>query len=273
MRRPHRDEMDWHVFSRGARRLDLFHEEGDFLKFLSILKWAVEVSGGALLAYCLMSNHYHLVVRATSEQLTALMRRLNSTYSLYHNEKYKLVGHAFDGPYQAFPQKSPLLMLRTIAYVFLNPVQAGMVSRPEDYRWSCYRDYLGLHGTPLPVNPFVALRTVDEDLVEARRRFRQVMEEEARRPKRPHQGVPTALAVAQQQFQWLREYARQRKADLEGERPTVVAMHWARQCGVPPRAMAAAMGDASIGQVRQTLWRFTEKLRGSPELSRRLVCP
>src|SRR5687767_9259733 len=85
MRRFHCDTAIWHVFARGARRLHLFHDDEDFSKFAIFLAFAVKKSGCVLWAFALMNNHYHLVLRGASAQLTACMHRLNRLYSAYHN--------------------------------------------------------------------------------------------------------------------------------------------------------------------------------------------
>ena len=71
MRRVQRDSVGWHVIARGARRLDLFHDEQDFSIFIAVLRRAVEVSGATLWAFAIMTNHYHLVIYASTKQLTA----------------------------------------------------------------------------------------------------------------------------------------------------------------------------------------------------------
>ncbi len=273
MRRPHSDPTGWHVYARGARRLALFQDEQDYEKFLSILRYALDVSGCVLWAYALMSNHYHLVIYSTSEALTACMRRVNNLYSLYHNERYGLAGHAFDGPYQAHRQKSIYLLLRRIVYVFLNPVVAGLVGRPEDYRWSCCKDYLGLPGSPVSVDPTFVLGLLDKDLDAARKDFRGLLDLEAGRSRKKSSDHLCRQFVHGEQFEWLLEHARCRRQELGGERPTVVAMHWARQCGVSPRAMATVLGEEGTGWIRDALYRFSRRLATQPGLAERLALP
>jgi REP element-mobilizing transposase RayT len=260
----------WHVFDRGARRLDLFHEEADRWRFLELLRAALEATGCVLFAYALMSNHYHLIIQATSLQLTRCMRRLNHLYSLYHNQKYGFQGHAFDGPYRAYPQGTLTQLLFKLAYVFLNPVVAGLVRHPEDYAWSCYRDYLGLGGSPLRVEPSEILRRIDPNPAVARREFSKVIDRLARRPNAASPGVPTAFELARLQFEWLLDQAVEQTAP-EGMHPAEIAIYRGRLCGVPPRVMAAVLGDMTGKRVSDVFYRLKEKLSMDPALAARLA--
>ena len=273
MRRFRVDMGNWHVFARGARRLELFRDKEDYLTFICLLQYALAISGCILWAFTLMTNHYHLVLRGSSAQLTACMRRLNMMYSTYHNRKYGMVGHAFDGPYKAYLQGSILLLLRCIAYVFLNPVTAGFASRPEEYPWNCYRSFVGLPGSPISVDPSPLMEEVDPDLKNAWNRFYLAMEREAVRCKdKPNRGL-TMVEIHSQQFEWLLEYARENAKHLAGQDPTVVAMYWARQCGISPRAISSILGDRSPVQVSHTVSDFRSKVSKNPDLEKHLRLP
>jgi len=271
MRRFDCETAHWHVFARGARRLQLFRDDQDFARFLNILTYALKKSGCILWAYALMTNHYHLVLRGSSAELTACMRRVNSMYSHYHNKKYSLDGHAFDGPYQAFRQATPWLMLHTIAYVFFNPVKGGLCVRPEDYPWSCHRCYLGQQGSPLRVEAAGLMATIDPDLKKVWAAFNLAMELQERRPSKPKPGRPTMIDLHQEQFEWLLEHANSIAGRLEGEDPLLVAMYWARDIGVTPKAIAKVLGYAATDRVRKQLFRFNQRLQENPDLRERLA--
>jgi putative transposase len=272
MRRVQQSErIGWHVIDRGARRLELFHEQSDFPQFLTFLKYSLTQSGAVLWAYALLSNHYHLVLYASSEELCACMRRLNRLYSTYHNQKYDLAGHAFDGPYRAFRQ-DPSVLLRCIAYVLMNPVKAFLVNDPKDYPWTCYRQYLALPGSPMDVDLGSLIRIAGPDPKEAWKLFHRAMECEIQRPTLAYSDGLTMTAMHARQFEWLLEVARERQDHLAGETPEHVAMHWARQKGVSPKAIAKVLGISSRS-VSDALYRLRGKLKVDSALQIALTPP
>ena len=273
MRRAELGRNDWHVFSRGCRRMALYQDADDRRKFLSILKVALFRTGCIVLGYVLMSNHYHLVLSGTSVQLTACMRRINQWYSAYHNDKYSLSGTAFEGPYRAYPQPSFYVLVCRLAYVFLNPVAANLVKRPEDYRWSSIFDYLGRPGSPLSVNPLPILNRLSDDLTRAREHFRKVLEREARAPKRGSSDPLNYVEINAHHFAWLLEHAIEMEPQFGGEDPTLIAIYWASQCGVPPKAMAKVLGDINTVRIRQMICRIKKRMAEHPELAKRLPVP
>jgi REP element-mobilizing transposase RayT len=161
MKRMHAGVNDWHLFNRGSRRMALFHDDQDARVFLARLRKAAELAGCIVWAYTLMTNHFHLVVRASSEQLSRFTHHLQRLYSLYHNHRWNLSGCAFAGPYGLVRQASPGMLLRTLAYVFLNPVTARLVDRPEDWTWTSFRAFMGIGPSWLWLNPLPLLGEID----------------------------------------------------------------------------------------------------------------
>jgi REP element-mobilizing transposase RayT len=251
----------------------LFYEDSDYLQFLSILRNALQQTGCQLWGYALMSNHYHLEPYAPTRNLSELMWRVGREYSLYHNDKHGLKGHTFEGPYQAFRQRTPFFALRTLAYIHNNPVAAGLVGKPEDYRWTSCRSYLGMPGSPLAVNPWPALRLVDRNPSSARAGFKELMERGRKNPPRKRRALPTASEVNQEQFRWLLDHAKRGDGDLDGVPPDKVAIYWGHQAGIPPRAMAAALGGVPVHTVKNALYRVAQILEADPALAPRLGLP
>ncbi len=261
------------MFARGARRLGIFWDEEDYLTFIGILKKTLDVTGCCLWAYALMSNHYHFVIEATTEELTRCMRRVNYLYSKYHNRRHELSGHTFDGPYKAYAQGTDFLTLWRIAYVFLNPVVAGIVTRPENYPWSSYRSYLGLPGDPLGLNPLPSLLLLDNDVDRAREKFRTIMARQAAMPPRTHPGVSTAVQVQSEQFAWIRDRAHEFRERYSDINPDHVALLWGKRSGVSPRAMALCLETSTPRQVSNHISCLERRTRSDPKLANALVMP
>ena len=273
MRRPATGRETWHVFNRGARRLLLFYKDADYHHFLKLLQEAAEASGCIVIAYTIMSNHYHLILEATSLELSRCMHRLGLLYSKYHNKRHDLSGHAFDGPYRAYPQASPMLLMNKVAYVFLNPVKAGMVRNPEDYPWSCFKSYLGRPGSPLGVNPNGVFEKVSRDPKLAKRLFMREIDRETRRPVGSRSGIPSAAHLYREQFARLMEHAREGWNGEDGEDPAIVALYWGKRCGLPLIQMAKAMGEQNRHRLSQAIYRLSRKADKDPALANRLQLP
>lgn len=151
MSRPLRVEMAggvYHVTSRGDGREDIFLDDDDRQQFLAVLRHAIDRFGWRCLAYCLMTNHYHLLLETPAPNLARGMRQLNGIYTQRFNRRYGRVGHVFQGRYKALVVQKDRHLLELCRYVVLNPVRAGMVKRVQDWPWSSYRATAGQKATP-----------------------------------------------------------------------------------------------------------------------------
>jgi hypothetical protein len=218
-----------------------------------------------------MSNHYHLVLYATSDELSNCMKRLNMLYSTYHNKKYSLSGHAFDGPYRAYRQ-DPSVLFRCIAYVLMNPVKAYLVDEPQDYAWSCCKQFLGLPGSPMEADLNGLMGAWKGDLKLAWRWFHRAMEVEARRQKPRFADGLTMNALHAQQFEWFLEIARERQDQLGAVPPELAAIFWARQTGITVKAIAKVLGISSRA-VSDALYQLKGRLKKDPALGSTLTRP
>ncbi len=146
----------YHVMNRGRRHCDVFEGEEDFHLFIDILKstskmWNLKVS-----AYCLMSNHYHLLIQTPDGNLSRCMRHLNGVYTQRFNRRHGYDGQLFRGRYKAILVEEDHYLLELLRYIHCNPTKAGLVRNLDDYRWSSHHGYVAdqqrwhwLHREPL----------------------------------------------------------------------------------------------------------------------------
>lgn len=138
----------YHVTSRGNERKDVFKSQKDREQFLLYLESAVNRYDAVIHAYCLMNNHYHLLLETPSGNLSKIMQHINGAYTNYFNVKRKRNGHLFQGRYKAIVIEADEYAQQLSRYIHLNPVRANMVAKPEEYRWSSYLDYIGERKSP-----------------------------------------------------------------------------------------------------------------------------
>ena len=138
----------YHVTSRGNARADIFLCDDDREMFLDVLDYVVERFGWLCHAYCLMSNHYHLMIETTQANLSRGMARLNGMYTQRFNRKYKRVGHVFQGRYKSIIVDKDAYLLELSRYIVRNPVAAGMVDDVSDWSWSSYQAMVGVVAAP-----------------------------------------------------------------------------------------------------------------------------
>jgi putative transposase len=131
----------YHIVCRGNRRDPLFKETNDFLAFFHILHHLHEKIPFEIAAYCLMTNHFHLLLRSQHESISKVMALMNKRYANYYNTRYRLTGHVFEKRYFSKLIDDDNGMLEVSRYIHLNPVEAHMVNAPEHYRWSSFYLY------------------------------------------------------------------------------------------------------------------------------------
>jgi putative transposase len=140
-------EAVYHVTSRGNARRSIFRDDKDRGMLLNILREVNDRYHWVCHAYCLMNNHYHLVIETPDGNLSKGMRHLNGVYTMRFNRRHGSVGHVFQGRYKAIVVQKESHLLEVCRYVVLNPVRAKVVEVPERWRWSSYRATAGIGRT------------------------------------------------------------------------------------------------------------------------------
>ena len=145
MPRPYRLQAEnclYHITSRGNNRQVIFSDESDYIKFLEYVIKARDKYYFYLYTYVLMTNHYHLLIETCQPNLSKIMQYINACYTGYYNKKNRHLGHLFQGRYKSIIVDKDNYLLELSRYIHLNPVRAGMVKSPEEYRWSSYSSYI-----------------------------------------------------------------------------------------------------------------------------------
>jgi len=146
MTRPLRLELAgglYHVTSRGDRRELIYDTDKDRDKWLEILGNVCTRYNWRCHAYCLMDNHYHIVIETAEANLSKGMRQLNGVYTQYYNREHERVGHVFQGRYKGILVERDEYLLELSRYVVLNPIRAKMVKNISDWKWSSYHAAIG----------------------------------------------------------------------------------------------------------------------------------
>lgn len=138
----------YHITSRGNARQDIFLSDHDRNIFLKTVGLVIERYNWICHAYCLMDNHYHLLVQTPNANLSKGMRQLNGVYTQKFNFIHKRIGHIFQGRFKAFLIEKEAYLLEVARYIVLNPVRAKVVISPKEWRWSSYRATIGKNKGP-----------------------------------------------------------------------------------------------------------------------------
>lgn len=138
----------YHVMSRGNNQQKIFLSDDDRVDFLEIFATVVSDYSWVCHAYCLMGNHYHLLIETPEANISEGMQRLNGDYCRGFNKKHGRVGHVLQGRYLSYLVENEKYFLALLRYIPLNPVSEGLVDAPENWRWSSYKATVGLALSP-----------------------------------------------------------------------------------------------------------------------------
>jgi len=171
----------YHVYNRGTNKENLFRDKQDYRAFLYRLGLALGVKSEILNknemtkspksriritkspidlfklhSFCLMPNHFHLLIEQTGDvSISLLIQKICTSFSMYINKKYRRVGHLFQGNFKSvLIESNPQLMWAT-SYIHMNPVKSNLVTKPEEYNWSSYNDYADDRNLPIIYKDFI----------------------------------------------------------------------------------------------------------------------
>lgn len=139
----------YHIFNRSLHRGKIFLEDNDYHYFLDKLAELISGDNWTVYAYCLMPNHYHLLIEEKSTSISKLMGRLLTSYGVYFNKKYDRHGPLFSGRFKSKIIQKERYFLELSRYIHLNPVKANLTSQLEGYRYSSLREYAGKAEKPI----------------------------------------------------------------------------------------------------------------------------
>ena len=149
------DNAVYHIVQRGNNKQDIFKDEKDFKRFLSIIRRYIRKYNVQVYHYCLMLNHVHLLVKITRREcLAKMMQSILQSYRLYYGNKYGYVGHLYQGRFKSKLIEDDSYLLECGRYVERNPARAGLVAKPDEYPWSsCIFYTFGKRNSIITANP------------------------------------------------------------------------------------------------------------------------
>lgn len=143
----------YHVTSRGDNKAEIYLDDSDRLQFLETMEAVCERFNWVLHSYCLMDNHYHLLIETPESNLSEGMRQLNGVYTQRFNRKHERVGHVFQGRFKSVIVQKESYLLELARYIVLNPVRARMVRSAKNWPWSSYLTTIDVVALQGGVNP------------------------------------------------------------------------------------------------------------------------
>lgn len=202
MTRPLRIEFSgalYHVTARGNAQQDIYLNDDDRQEFLALLHRACDRHHWFCHAYCLMSNHYHLLIETQSSSLSKGMKYLNGTYTQAFNRRYRRVGHLFQGRYKGILVEKDSYLLELSRYIVLNPVRARMVRSAKDWPWSSYRATAGqVNAHPLLTTDCI-LSNFGKRKKEAQEKYKDFVQEGKGQPS-PWESLKNQIYLGSDEF-------------------------------------------------------------------------
>ena len=131
----------YHAILRGINKQTVMEDDGDRHYFMTVLRTCKELSGFRIHAFCIMSNHVHLLIEPGDEPLDMIFRRIGIRYAMWYNRKYQRTGHLFQDRFRSENVDNDLYYMTVLRYILQNPMKANLETRPGTYRWSSFLAY------------------------------------------------------------------------------------------------------------------------------------
>lgn len=190
----------YHITSRGNARADIYLSDDDRQAFLDILGNTLEKYNWLCHAFCLLSNHYHLLIETPDPNLSLGMRQLNGIYTQTFNRANDRVGHVFQGRYKAILVEKESHLLELCRYVVLNPVRAKIVSKPSEWRWSSYKSTAYAGKAPVFLSVDWVLSQFSENRTKAREQYRKFVADGISEPAEPWRKLVGQVILGSETF-------------------------------------------------------------------------
>jgi len=145
---------------RGINRQNIFLDEPDAVRLVETIKRYKAVCKFEVFAYCIMSNHIHILIRENEDSISNIIKRISGSYVLWYNKKHRRCGHLFQERFRSEAVENEDYFLTALRYIHQNPVKAGIVADPINYKWSSYKEYAG---KPLITDTGFALDILSSD--------------------------------------------------------------------------------------------------------------
>jgi REP element-mobilizing transposase RayT len=203
MARPLRIEFPgafYHITARGNERKDIYRDDRDRERFLGYLETSVRRYKAVIHIYCLMSNHYHILLSTPEGNLSQIMLHINGGYTTYFNKRHKRAGHLFQGRYRAILVDADSYAGELSRYIHLNPVRAGIIGQAEKYLWSSYAAFIGKAVPPSWLTTEWLLRYFGKKTAEARKAYRFFVEAAIGKTEDPLKEAAAGLILGRAEF-------------------------------------------------------------------------
>ncbi len=255
----------YHVMLRGNGGQEIFLDPGDGTYFLELLAEGTGRFGFRCHGYCLMPNHVHLVLQAGAEPLSAAMQNLAFRYTRHINARERRVGHLFQGRYKALLVDADAYLLELVRYVHLNPVRAGLCARPEAWRWSGHRAYLGRAAAPWLTTDWVLSLLAPRE-GDARAAYRGFVADGMGGARRPefHAGNGGGGRLLGDDDFIARALAQAGERPQEPPSLDAIVAAVARECGVAEAALAGPSRARHLSQARGLACRLARETGAAP---------